>query len=153
MTTSSKIISTVVSLPLLFGTLATPSMAQTNTTTTSDQAPTQSQSIGAQSSSKNFCVTKVAVRSNPTPGRNLRFSENFNLKGVKKLRVIISQNGKINNSISFSLKQDQRGPGLDPTLRAGVKTGSYVFRGDTRSLYVANVQGAGKAPFIVQFCR
>lgn len=150
MNIKSKILPLAVVLPLIVGASANISLAQPNTP--DDAAPTQSQSIGTKSSTT-APFTKVAVRATPTPGRNQRFSDNFNLKGVKKFQVKVFQNGKLNNRISFNLKKDRRGPGLDPTVLAGVKTGSYVYQGADRPLYISNPQGAGKAPFIVKFFR
>jgi hypothetical protein len=148
MNIKSKISTAIVTLPLILVPFVSSSWAQPNTP--GDETPAQSQSISAKRSNKSP-FTKVAVRATPTRGQNQRFSDNFNLKGVKIFKVEVFQNGKPNNRISFNLKKDRRGPGLDPIVLAGVKTGSYVYRGSTNSLYIANPQGAGKAPFIVKF--
>jgi hypothetical protein len=146
---NSKIATAILGLPvILVSSFATISTAQPNTLGNKVLA----QSIGANSSNKSP-FTKVAVRAISTPGQNQRFSDNFNLKREKRFQVKVFQNGKLNNNIGFNLKKDLRGSGLDPTVLAGVKTGSYVYQGPNSPLYIANPQGAGQAPFIVKFFR
>jgi hypothetical protein len=149
MNIKSRILPAIVGFPLILGIFANISTAQAQPNTPGDTAPAQSESIGAKHITKKAPFTKVAVLATPKPGQNQRFSENFNLKGVKSFKVKVFQNGKLNNRISFNVKKDRRGPGLDPIVLSGVKTGSYVYQGPSDSLYVANPQGAGKAPFIV----
>jgi hypothetical protein len=116
------------------------------------ESPSRSLSDQTERKAAKSCFNSIKSEPMPLPGQTQRSSQNFSLEGVKKFRIRVYQNGKLNRRIRFNIKLDRR-LSTDPFVGVNVGTGIYTYKGPTYPLYIASPNNAGQSRFKVKFCR